>query len=234
VRGSFAGPRSATKFILGLCLVDFAMLVIMNGSLPIDLFGPPANRAALIGAGAVTGGLGQLQPWRLLSASFVHHGVLHLGFNMYALLSFGRAFEERYGGPRLLVVYALTGVAGFWLSGVLYGEGPILTAGASASLFGLIGVEIGGMVSRRDPATKETFLQYSFMAVALAVVFPVNNWAHLGGFVAGFPLGMLLSRERRDPGRDLLVGVGALVTAAVSVASILLSLATLYLYRQVS
>lgn len=233
VRRAFSSPRAATQFLLGICLINFAMLVIMNGSLPIGLFGPPANRAALIGAGAVTGGLGEIQPWRLLSANFVHHGLLHLGLNMYALLSFGRSFEERYGGPRLMLVFAATGISGFWLSGVLY-DGPILTAGASASLFGLIGVEIGGLISRRDPATKEIFLQYLFMAVALAIVFPVNNWAHLGGFVAGLPLGLLLSRERRHPRRDFWISVGAICATVASLGSIVLSLATLYLYRQAS
>jgi len=207
------------------------MLVLMNGGIPFGLFGPHASADAIMGAGGIAGRLAFLQPWRLLSANFVHLHLLHLGFNMYALLSFGRAFEERFNGPKLVLVFAVTGICGFLMSSLLYGVGPT-TAGASASLFGLIGVEVAYLVSRRDPLAKEVFFQYLFMAVALALVFPVNNYAHLGGFLSGLPFGYLLHRLPRSRVLDRASSWASVLFAAASVVSILLSLLTLLMVRR--
>lgn len=230
----FSEPGSATKFVLGLCLLSFAMLVLIQGSLPFGLFGPPADRSALLGVGGLAGRLGELQPWRLLSATFAHASVLHLGMNMYALLSFGRAFEERFGGARLLLAYAATGIFGFWVSGLVYGPYGPPTVGASGALFGFIGIEVGYLVATRDPAAKQVFLNYLLLAVAMALVFSVNNWAHLGGFVLGLPIGFAFAKKQPKKAPPLWVSVGALVVVVASVLSIALSLATLYFVRQMS
>jgi membrane associated rhomboid family serine protease len=216
---------------MGMCVVNFAMLVLMNGGLPLGLFGPPADRFAVLGAGGIFGELYLVQPWRLVSANFVHLSFLHLGLNMYALLSFGRAFEERFDGPRLVVTYLVTGVCGFAMSGWMYGFSP-QTAGASASLFGLIGVEIAYLAARKDPNVKDIFFQYLFMAVALAIILPVNNFAHLGGFLAGLPVGVLFSRERATPGRQRAYRIAALLGSAIAILSIALCLLSLLAFRQ--
>lgn len=228
----FAAPLAATKFLAGLCVVNFAMLVLIDGSLPIGLFGPPASHEAVLGVGGMAGALGFLQPWRLLSANFVHLSLLHLAMNLYALMSFGRSFEERYGGARLILVYAITGICGFALSTWWYGPYGPRTAGASASLFGLIGVEIAVLALRRDPMAREAFFQYLFMAVALAIIMPVNNFAHLGGFVAGVASGGMLHRIRATSDQGKLMIVLALLVTAASLLSVLLSLLSLFVWRQ--
>lgn len=212
-------------------MVNFAVLVLIAGNLPLGLFGPPANYEAILGAGGIAGHLGFVQPWRLLSANFVHLNLLHLGMNMYALLSFGKMFEERYRGARLVLVYAFTGVCGFSLSSLWYGPFGPSTAGASASLFGLIGVEIAVLALRRDPAAKETFFQYLFMAVALAVIMPVNNFAHLGGFIGGLFAGAGLNRLKPSDAPRRGESWGALLVTTLSIASIALSLLSLLLWR---
>lgn len=228
---AFSEPLAATRFLVGLCVINFAVLVLIAGRLPLGLFGPSANHQAILGAGGIAGSLGFTQPWRLLSANFVHLNLLHLGMNMYALISFGKAFEERYRGAQLVLAYAFTGVCGFALSSLWYGPFGPSTAGASASLFGLIGVEIAVLTLRRDPAAKETFFQYLFMAVALAVIMPVNNFAHLGGFLGGLLVGAGLSRLR-DPNKQGRAATwGALLVATLSIVSILLSLFSLLLWR---
>jgi len=204
----------------------------MNGSLPWGLFGPPLGLEARVGAGALFGRLAEVQPWRLLSAVFVHFSVLHLGMNMFALQSLGRAMEEKFGGARLIVAFVITGVLGFVASRIWYGPIGPSTAGASGAIFGLIGIEVGYLVSRKDPGAKDVFIQNLIMAVAIAFVMPVNNPAHLGGFVAGFPLGFLLDREFRGKSRfDLVYQWGAVLFALLSLASIALSLLTLYALR---
>lgn len=229
-RGAYTAHLAATKMLILLCVVNFAMVVIMNGSLPFGLFTPSAERPAIVGAGGIAGTLAQVQPWRLLSANFVHLSLLHLGINMYALLSFGRNFEERFDGPRLVVTYAVTGIAGFALSSFYYSFSPT-TAGASAALFGLIGVEIAYLFARRDPQAKDVLFQYAFMAVALAFVFPVNNFAHLGGFLAGLPVGFWFHKEREPARFSRLWRYGAVAVTIVSIVSVALSLLTLFVIQ---
>ncbi len=228
----FAGPQAATKLLAGLCLIDFAMLVLIDGGLPIGLFGPPASHEAVLGVGGTARDLAFFQPWRLVSANFVHLSLLHLAMNLYALMSFGRSFEERYGGARLMIVYVVTGICGFALSTWWYGPFGPRTAGASASLFGLIGVEIAVLALRRDPMAKEAFFQYLFMAVALAIIMPVNNFAHLGGFVAGVVSGGVLHRLRATPQQGRVVIGVAVIATVLSLLSVALSLFTLFVWRQ--
>src|ERR1043166_2154449 len=82
-------------------------------------FGP------LIGAG---------QWWRLVTAGFLHGGLMHILMNSWALFDLGAAVEETYGSARMLVIYFVANVAGFYLSSLLK-MGP--SSGASAALFGL-------------------------------------------------------------------------------------------------
>lgn len=224
-------PLSATKLLVGLCVVNFAFLVLIAGNLPLGLFGPPASQQAILGVGGIAGHLGFAQPWRLLSANFVHLNFLHLGMNMYALVSFGKAFEQRYRGARLILAYVATGIAGFALSSLWYGPFGPTTAGGSASLFGLIGVEIAVLSLRRDPAAKETFFQYLFMAVALAVIMPVNNFAHLGGFLGGLIFGALLSRLKHPSEEGRGTRWAGILVVGLAIVSILLSLVALLSWR---
>jgi membrane associated rhomboid family serine protease len=150
--------------------------------------------------------------------------------NLYALASFGPAFESRFGGARLVLVFATTGVAGFLTSSYLYAWSGPLTAGASGALFGLIGSEVGFLAIRRDHRAREVFVQYLIIALALGLLMPVNNFAHLGGFVVGLFLGAGLARSTSPPSGSVL-GAQAMAVVFLVVVSIFLSLLSLYLGR---
>src|SRR5579864_4933101 len=79
------------------------------------------------------------QWWRLITAGFLHGGILHILMNMWVLFDLGAQAEEVYGTSRFLVIYLASSVAGFLVS--LYWS-PALSIGASAALFGLIGAMI--------------------------------------------------------------------------------------------
>ncbi len=55
------------------------------------------------------------QPWRLVTAIFLHGGLLHIGFNMWVLMDIGPMVEEMYGSARYLFLYVITGVVGYLL-----------------------------------------------------------------------------------------------------------------------
>ena len=132
------------------------------------------------------------QWWRLITAMFLHGGLIHIGFNMMTLMQFGPAVEELYGSPRFLFLYTFTGAAGFLVSG-LRGH-PSL--GASGALLGILGAILaittkrGGAYMRDLRSRLISSLGILFLIGALPSV-PIDNWAHGGGLVAGFVLGKI-------------------------------------------
>jgi rhomboid protease GluP len=219
-------PFLATRILLGLCLVNFALLVLDHGGLPwtmLPRFGSPPSGSELLRWGGLVGDVADAEPWRYLSAVFVHLDPLHLLFNSMALLALGRRTEQRVGGPRMVVAFTVTGIAGFVASALWYGGMPYGTAGASGALFGLMGHEIGQMHARRDPRLKDVLFQFGAYTLAFALMFNVNNAAHLGGFVVGYPLGRLFALERRPWRRATLYRALAALCLAASVASLVLS-----------
>jgi membrane associated rhomboid family serine protease len=143
---------------------------------------------------------GSLQPWRYLSASFVHFGVLHVGINSMMLISFGRELEGYLGGPRLALVFLASSLIGFFASDVYYGLSgvPTVTAGASAGVAGMLGAYIAILIIQKNPAWKRVSLSLAVYAVVFALALPgrVNHVAHAGGFAAGWVLAQLFHRYR--------------------------------------
>ena len=87
-----------------------------------------------------------IQPWRLIMATFLHGGLLHIGFNMWVLMDIGPQIEELYGSARYLFMYVVTGIGAYLLSS-LVGH---FSVGGSGSLLGLIGVLLAITTNRRS------------------------------------------------------------------------------------
>jgi rhomboid protease GluP len=159
------------------------------------------------------------EPWRWLSAVFVHFGALHIGMNLVTLVALGRELEPRLGSARYGLVFLVSGIIGFVASdawSVFWGN-PTITGGASGGLYGLIGALVGYLFARKDPRYKSILLEVAVLGIAMALLFPVNNAAHVGGFVTGFPLGVLFFKESRPWRRDALLGgvTGTLTVLAI-------------------
>lgn len=226
---SFDRPRVATHLLLLLCVADFALMALVDRRIPLVLFGgggffgPPTIRSLVL-VGGIFGSLVDEEPFRLLSAVFVHLGIDHLLFNMAALVSLGRSIENRIGGARLVVLFVVTGILGFAASRVYFGPVSPPTAGASGALFGFVGHEIGTLLSRRDPRARELIFQQLAYAVGFALLFSVNNAAHAGGFLAGIGLGYWFEREAERRRHESTFRLLAWTGLALSVASVLLSI----------
>jgi membrane associated rhomboid family serine protease len=147
--------------------------------------------------------------------------------NLLSIVDLGAHAERSFGSARTVVLFVIAGYAGFWLSDLWYGwrfgmSPP--TVGASGAIFGLVGGELGAMAIRRDPELKDRFVRVVVYAVIFAWLMPVNNAAHLGGFLAGGGVGALLELQHRPQRLDkLFVGLGALAALAAA-GSLLLSL----------
>ena len=130
--------------------------------------------------------------WRVVTAMFLHGGLLHIGFNMMALMQFGPALEEVYGSPRYLFLYVVTGAFGFLASAFT----RHFSLGASGALLGVMGAILaittkrGGAYMRELRSRLIASLVFLF-ALGLMGVMSMDNWAHGGGLVAGFALGKI-------------------------------------------
>ncbi len=130
----------------------------------------------------------QGQWWRLVTAGFLHGGILHLLMNSWVLFDLGAQVEEIYGAARLIVFYFLATVCGFlastWWS-------PMLSVGASAGLLGLIGAMIALGMRHRTPAgaaIRGLYVRWAVYGLLLGLLpgLHIDNAAHLGGLAAGF------------------------------------------------
>ncbi len=132
------------------------------------------------------------QFWRLITAMFLHGGLIHIGFNMMTLMQFGPAVEDLYGSPRFLFLYAVTGAVGNLFSS-LAGH---FSLGASGALLGIIGAVLAVTTKRggaymRDLRTRLISSLVFLFALGIFGGIGIDNWAHGGGLAAGFLLGKL-------------------------------------------
>jgi membrane associated rhomboid family serine protease len=174
--------------------------------------------------------------WRLLSACFVHFGVIHFGMNMMALLYLSRLAEPAIGSIRFLIAYVMSGIAGFaaslgW-SIVMWQQTRqdvvlvVKTAGASGAIFGVMGVVLGFLWRRGDPRWKEWLLRVVVISVLITFALgAVNHAAHLAGLVAGAVFGAIFAPGAPSPSRGWQRVIAWLAVAACvgSVAASLLA-----------
>jgi rhomboid protease GluP len=144
---------------------------------------------------------------------------------MMTLNDLGRLLEPRLGSARFLCAFLLTGILGFVASDLWYAwrDAPTVTAGASGGLLGLIGVFIGLLYARRDPAWKQVLGRVIVYGLLFAFVMPANNAAHLGGLVSGGLIGLWFGRERPRASRGTVYNVVATLLVVASLGSIVAS-----------
>jgi rhomboid protease GluP len=128
--------------------------------------------------------------WRVVTAMFLHGGLLHIGFNMMALMQFGPAIEELYGSAQYLFIYVFTGAFGFLVSAA-FGN---FSLGASGALLGLVGVMLAVTTKRggaymRDLRSRLISSVVILFVLGFSHLMAMDNYAHGAGLAAGFVLG---------------------------------------------
>lgn len=136
--------------------------------------------------------------WRLVTAGFLHGGLMHIGMNMWVLFDLGAQVEAVFGASRMLVIYFLSTVGGFFLSWQCSTADSI---GASAALMGLMGAMIAfGMISRSQIASeiRGMYVRWAIIILAMGLVArgSIDNWAHIGGLATGFGVGYIAGVPR--------------------------------------
>ena len=165
--------------------------------------------------------------WTVLSAGWLHAGLLHIGFNLYWIRILAPEAAELYGAGRMVVIYTVSSIVGFFVSssvGLLlpFLGGAALTVGASAPILGLLGALVH--YGRRTGSSIVGRQAWSYAVFMIAFGFlmrGVDNWAHIGGFAGGYLASMMVDPRRPERGNDLML---ALVCLLLTVASIVASL----------
>jgi rhomboid protease GluP len=197
----------ATYVLVGInCAVYLAM--VLAG---VSFWSPTTDQLLHWGANNGTAVLVHGQWYRLITAMFVHVGIIHIATNMWCLWNLGLLAEPLMGPFGVAAAYLLTGFAGNLLSvavnpGVPNGPGAVVGAGASGAVFGLAGVLIVLLKSPLLPLPKGELRRLRRSVIYFAVLnlgvglytaigpspIRIDNMAHLGGFLSGLALGVPL------------------------------------------
>ncbi len=201
-------PPSGGGFgmLFGIGAIDGRVLVRLGSSLPLpyDI----------------------LQPWRLVTAIFLHGFLLHIAFNMMVLLDVGPMVEELYGSARYFFLYVATGISGYVLSAFLLHR----SVGGSGAVLGMVGVLLATTTGRRSAGVQMLRSQLVRLLVYVAVMGflfrGTDNAAHLGGLAAGYVLGRLMpDRQPVSKGERQRAQALGWLTGLVVVASLAFMLA---------
>ena len=190
-------PRAIiTPAIIAINVAAFAFILTQGAG----LYG--GNLPVYIEYGANLGALTKdSQWWRLLTAVFLHYGVLHLAFNMWALWNVGRLTERLYGHINFAWIYLFSGVFSS-LSSLYWNLDEVVSVGASGAVFGIFGALIAYLLRQRHSVPNlllkqllKSALLFTALSLFLGFTIPaIDNAAHLGGLSAGFVLGLLLAK----------------------------------------
>jgi rhomboid protease GluP len=164
----------------------------------------------------------QHQLWRLVTAGFLHGGILHILMNSWVLFDLGAEVEQIYGTSRMIVFYFVSTVCGFFVSSRI---GMHLSLGSSAGIFGLIGAMLAFGVTDKSAlgaAVKSLYTRWLIYALVLSFIPGVDFYAHIGGLVGGFIIAYLASTPRaRLMWKEPLIrgaAIGCLVLTAAAFA----------------
>lgn len=223
-----SSPPTVTYTILGLTILFYLLQMASNFLTGYDwplILG--AKESSLIREGQI---------WRLITPILLHGSLWHIGFNMYALFSFGTGLERRFGHFRFLALYLLAGFSGNVLS-FLFTDG--YSVGSSTSIFGLIAAE-GIFLYQNRKLFGEESKQAIGNVISVAVINLVigfssggliDNWGHIGGLFGGliftwfggplwqvegiYPLLRLVDKRE---GRDVVIGAAAVLIIFAALA----------------
>lgn len=214
MRNLFDGANEAP--VTHLLALGYVTMAFLSGA--ID---PDAQRLHELGALRgldVAGG----EPWRLLTYSVLHSGLIHLAFNTMMLVWLGPMLERAYGWWRFLAIYVAGALGGSVLF-CLLGDPRSLCVGGSGALFGMMGAAVvrnmragRHLFSFLDHDGPRQLIGLIVTNLVLGMLIPgVSNTAHVGGLLGGFAVTFfLLDRGRDGVPRALTVATAALLLSA--------------------
>lgn len=212
----------ATYAIIAVCVIAYVADIAGGGGIGSAGGGTLTEEGGLFAYGLNSSGeaIGVAfgQPYRLVTAAFLHAGFIHLAFNMFALYILGTLLEPAIGTPRFVALYFASLLAGSL--GVILLEPDTTAVGASGAIFGLFGAT--AVLLRRLRYDMRPVI--ALLVINLIFTFGWSNiaWqAHIGGLVAGVITGYAMVHAPREHRNLVQYGTCAVVLVAVVVMTLL-------------
>jgi len=147
----------------------------------------------------------QGQVWRYITPVLLHGGFLHLFFNVFAQLRFGIVLEKKWGLPKFLLLYIISGI-GATLFSCLTRPNEI-GVGASGAIMGLMGAFLSEIImtwKKSDPRIRKMMLFQVILVISITMLFSISQYvdgaAHFGGLFVGFLIGLFyFNNETHHP-----------------------------------
>ncbi len=191
-----------TNILIGICVFVFLAMILFGGNplningLILYLFGANLKESVLDG-----------QIWRLITCAFLHAGIFHLIFNMYALFMIGSQLESYLGKIKFFLVYLISALTGSLMSCIFSNS---LSVGASGAIFGLLGSLLYfGYHFRLYLGTvlKSQIIPLILLNLFLGFMVPnIDNSAHIGGLFGGYLATMALGIKGKSTKADRING----------------------------
>jgi rhomboid protease GluP len=195
----------------------------------MSLLAPSSKASIIFGMTGAIPVLVEGRWWTVITAIYLHGGLLHIFFNMMWVRQLAPVVEDMFGPFRLFVIFTVAGIAGFVLSSLMAAFGMALqlfgftllggagyTLGASGSIFGLLAAAIAYGRRLGSPLFTRQFMQWAGFLFIFGLIFPgIDNWAHAGGFLGGYGMALLFMRDGSGEGSGALVGAAACLLATV-------------------
>lgn len=179
----------STMILIGINIIVFLITAFLSNNIfDIDarillIFGAKYN--PLIYSGEV---------WRLLTCAFLHGGIVHIAFNMYALYAIGPQIEQIYGRKKYLIIYIISCITSSLLS--VIASPRTISVGASGGIFGLMGALLAFAISERHRLEKRyisSLIQVILINLVIGLSLRnIDNFGHIGGFLGGGIVGYCL------------------------------------------
>lgn len=235
--GDFGFVKLLLVGCVGLYLATLAIDpsgIRMGGTL--SFLSPSIRGLFLFGASGAIPVFSYDRWWTVLSAGWLHGGLLHIAFNMMWVRNLAPVTAEIYGAGRMIIIYTISCIAGFALSSVTgylplpgFLQGASVTVGASAPIFGLLGALVYSGKRGASSSVGRQAWSFAVILFIFGLVFPgVDNYAHGGGFLGGYVASMWLDPMKPERGDHLVAALVCLLLTALSiVASVIFGLPVL-------
>lgn len=217
--------------VIGICVVIFVLELLMsprgiNTQLGFGFLAPDFEMGVRFGASGALIVFDYGRWWTILSAGWLHGGLLHIAFNMYWIHQLGPVMARLFGVPRAAIIYLLSSAMGFLVTSAMPVVAPwmpfanrnAVTLGASAAVFGWLGALI---CYSRQTGGRMFMRQVMGMAIPLVLfglLIPgIDNWAHLGGLAGGYLLASRYGPNTEERPGQVLTALVLLVLSLLAV-----------------
>jgi membrane associated rhomboid family serine protease len=208
-----------TYVLIAVNVIAFVAMAATGGSLTSTGGGQVFNNGALYGPAVAAG-----EWWRIVTAGFLHAGLLHIAFNMYFLYFLGTLLEPEIGRVRFGIIYFVSLLGGSF--GALLFSPHAVTVGASGAVFGLMGAAIIAMRARGIDPMQSGLGVTLLLNLGITFLIPgISKGGHIGGLVAGLIVGYLMFEvaERRRISMTPVIGACVALGAAVAVGCVVVA-----------